>query len=62
MRIIRHDEKKTMINSRGLFNLYDAMSAWMPKNKKNNEMRAIKIFLPHHDHEPIKPLFLIYTN
>jgi hypothetical protein len=31
----------------------------MPKNKKNNEIRAIKIFLPHHDHEPIKPLLCI---
>jgi hypothetical protein len=26
IKIIRHDEKKNMINSRGLFSLYDAIN------------------------------------
>jgi hypothetical protein len=43
-----------MINSSGFFMLYDEISAWIPNSKNNNENKAIKMFFPHQNHEPIK--------
>ncbi|MGA3208323.1 MAG: hypothetical protein ABSE05_10925 [Syntrophales bacterium] len=53
IRIIKLDEKKYMINSRGFFMLYAVMRALMPNAKKNSDKRAIRIFFPHRAREPI---------
>ncbi|MCL5807365.1 MAG: hypothetical protein M1418_02200 [Deltaproteobacteria bacterium] len=52
-RTIKLAEKKYMINSRGFFRRNAPTSVSMPKARKNNAKRAIKIFLPHQRHEPM---------
>ena len=58
IRIMRLDEKKYMMNSRGFFVLYAVMRALMPNAKKNSDRKAINIFFPHRTPEPIKSLLL----
>jgi hypothetical protein len=58
IRIIRLDEKKYMINSRGFFVLYALMRALTPNAKKNSDKKAMRTFFPHRACEPIKPLLL----
>jgi hypothetical protein len=53
IRIIRLDEKKYMINSRGFFVLYALMRALTPNAKKNSDKKAIRTFFPHRAREPI---------
>jgi hypothetical protein len=56
IRIIRLDEKKYMMNSKGFFVPYAAMRALMPNTKKNSDKKAMRTFFPHHAGEPIKTL------
>jgi hypothetical protein len=58
IRIMRLDEKKYMMNSRGFFVLYAVMRALMPNAKKNSDRKAINTFFPQRTPEPIKPLLL----
>jgi hypothetical protein len=53
IRIIRLDEKKYMINSRGFFVLYAFMRALMPNAKKNSDKKPIRTFFTHCAREPI---------
>jgi hypothetical protein len=54
--MMRLDEKKYMMNSRGFFVPYAVMRALMPNAKKNNDKKAMTIFFTHHTREPMKPL------
>jgi hypothetical protein len=56
--MIRLDEKKYMMNSRGFFVPYAVMRALMPNTKKNSDKKAMRTFFPHRTGEPIKPLLL----
>jgi hypothetical protein len=50
--IIRLDEKKYMMNSRGFFVPYAVMRELMPNTKKNRDKKAMRTFFPHHTGEP----------
>jgi hypothetical protein len=56
--MIRLDEKKYMMNSRGFLVPYAVMRALIPNTKKNSDKKAMRRFFPHHAAEPIKPLLL----
>jgi hypothetical protein len=53
IRIMRLDEKKYMINSRGFFVLYAFMRALIPNAKKNSDKTPIRTFFPQRAHKPI---------
>jgi hypothetical protein len=53
IRIIRLDEKKYMINSRGFFVLYAFMRALTPNAKKNSDTKPIMRFFAHCARKPI---------
>jgi hypothetical protein len=56
--MIRLDEKKYMMNSRGFFVPYAVMRELMPNSKKNRDKKAMRTFFPHHAGEPKNPLLL----
>jgi hypothetical protein len=56
--MIRLDEKKYMMNSRGFFVLYAVMRALTPNIRKNSDKKAMNIFFPHHAPLPINRLLL----
>jgi len=55
IRMIRLDEKKYIMNSSGLVSTYAVRRAFMPKIRKNIEIRPMIIFLAHHDRETVGP-------
>ncbi len=55
--MIRLDEKKYMMNSRGFFVPYALIRVLTPNNKKNRDKRAMRIFFPHQPQELMKPSF-----
>jgi hypothetical protein len=54
IRMIRHDEKKYMINSSGFFREYALTRASTPNIKKSKDRIPMMPFFPHHDHEPMR--------
>ena len=53
--MIRLEEKKYIMNSRGFERTYDVIRALMPKIRKKIETRPMIIFLAHHDLEAAIP-------
>ncbi len=50
MRIIKLDEKKIMINIKGLFNEYAPVNRSMPKSVKKPANIIIRIWKNHHEY------------